>query len=93
MQNVWLHECERLPDKKYWGDEDIWLNLNRLINSLLTCLKNKTLTVYFERKINLVSNLSDEDLSKTIQNIEDFQQNVDVKLIHAIETGERNIIT
>ena len=93
LQNFWLCECERLHDKKYWSKNNLWNNLNRLINSLLKCLKRGTVTMYFEKEINLLKSVAMKDLQQTIRHIEDFQQNVNDKLIHALKTGKRNVIT
>ena len=49
--------------------------------------------MYFERQINLLADISAENLSETIQNIENFQQNVDEYLCYSLKTGERDVIT
>ena len=71
----------------------MWENLNRLINSLLKYLRSGEITMYFEKKINLLKNVAKADLQQTITNIKNFQQNVNNELIKAIKTGKRDVIT
>ena len=59
----------------------------------MTYLRSEKITIYFEKQINLLKNVAKADLQQTIANIENFQQNINGKLIHAIKTGKRDIIT
>ena len=86
-------EGERLHDRKHWSEENLWGNLNLLINSLVEFLKNETIAIYFGKKINGLKDIAKDDLLQTITNIEDFQKTVNDKLVHALKTGKRDTIT